>query len=78
MLGDHQDKREIVHSQCSVEERFRINKKYDVLDGVFNYLWVGFCKQPLASLIVCSIKKTNLVDATEVPTQLHDLVVILP
>jgi hypothetical protein len=44
VLGDHQHKREIIHPQRSIEERFCVDKEYDVLDGIFNQLWIGLCK----------------------------------
>ena len=43
VLRHHEDQLKVVHSQCDVIQLIDIGKEDDVLDSVFDDLWVALC-----------------------------------
>ena len=42
VLGNHEHKGEIIHSQRSIEKPISINEEYDVLHSFLHQVWVRF------------------------------------
>jgi len=42
VLGNHENKGEIIHSEGSVEKPVSINEEYDVLHSFLHQIWVSF------------------------------------
>ena len=43
VLRDHEHEREVVHAERGFEEAVGVDEEDDVLDGLFNEVWLGFC-----------------------------------
>lgn len=73
VLSDHQHKRKVIHPESSIKEPICVNQKNDVLDGVFNKIWVTFYLKSANEVEVVMVRKTETDPASEikVPGLLH-------